>query len=69
MNLPDGPVPVEPSAVWRMLVNDWPYREVEKLLRMSPGQVLKAEQLQNADLHGVDPELIADPTIDRRKSK
>lgn len=63
--MPDSE-PVEPSAVWRMLVNAWPHGEVAKLLHMTPGQVLKAEQEQNTRLKDVDPKLIADPMIHRK---
>ncbi|WKW86380.1 helix-turn-helix DNA binding domain protein [Gordonia phage Budski] len=57
------PVPVEPNAVWRMLTNDWPRDKVATLLHMSQAQILKAEQVQNVALRGIDQTLIADPMI------
>ncbi|QDK02853.1 hypothetical protein SEA_SQUIDDLY_105 [Gordonia phage Squiddly] len=57
------PEPVEPCAVWRMLTNDWPRDKVATLLHMSQAQILKAEQLQNVALRGIDPKLIADPML------
>ncbi|WNM74503.1 hypothetical protein SEA_BIRDSONG_95 [Gordonia phage Birdsong] len=57
------PVPVEPCAVWRLLTNDWPDTEIAKLLHMTSAQILKAEQVQNVALRGIDQELIADPMI------
>lgn len=64
MNTDNADVPVEPCAVWRMLVNGWPSKAIEQLLHMTPGQILKAEQEQNKALHEVDPKLLADPMIE-----
>ncbi|QYC53768.1 hypothetical protein SEA_LEROY_102 [Gordonia phage Leroy] len=57
------PVPVEPCAVWRMLVNGHTYEQVATLLHMRHVDILKAEQVQNVALRGIDQELIADPMI------
>lgn len=57
------PEPVEPCAVWRMLVNGWTYDQVTQQLHMSRTQVEKAEREQNLALKNIDPKLIADPLI------
>ncbi|AZS12373.1 hypothetical protein SEA_KENNA_97 [Gordonia phage Kenna] len=57
------PVPVEPCAIWRLLVNGWTYDQITKLLHITGPAVMKAEQQQNLALRDVDPKLIADPMI------
>lgn len=63
------PVPVEPCAIWRCLVNGWTYEQVAALLHMRHVDILKAEQVQNVALRGVDQALIADPMIGRPKPR
>ncbi|WAB10675.1 hypothetical protein SEA_ECLIPTUS_110 [Gordonia phage Ecliptus] len=63
------PVPVEPCAIWRLLVNGHTYDQVSTLLHMSKEQILKAEQLQNVALRNVEPSLIADPMIQQHKPR
>ncbi len=63
-----GPVPIEPSAVWRMSVNGWSEVDICKLFHLKSPDYLRAIKTQNEAFRSVDPNLIADPIIETKPS-
>ena len=54
---------VEPTAIWRLLHNGWTTSQVAKLLHLSVGKVLTAQEAETTRLKGVDPKLIANTIV------